>query len=540
MEKIATSLCSLERLHNRHIRDGALACRETLRHRTGLMWWCGPYDAAKDVAVFVHGIALTKDIERKILLWNEQYNVLVVEPIQEHYRYVFEGDDIDEVVALYCALADWYLPADAQVRVTAGVGWGGKIAYLLACRLAAERGQLPAVVMGDSVISMKPELTAAALGGTLDDWETKNRFKLGDSFKERLAIVSQIESHGVTLPRYAGRVILLHSLKPLLCPPGNDEAWHRIVDNLTVIRLPFRYDEIGPDNEATMPMWRTVERAIRLWDRMLRGKEEMETVWRDEIVAAFRPRTEKILSGIEVLEEADAAAGPWREAASGTGLFHRLDAASIDCKKLFVPVWPIEPRRFVWWIGLFTGDYFFRPEESPAAAYAVQDDGRAVEISTDGTSNTWVYLPSKKTYPTTYALEFDYTVHQPLKETLQLCFAFDSLAERLRFVLNDNASLGFEVVKSGLFPSRHEKDLWAFCRKPCSIPLGRPVRVRLEVDGDAFRLSFDDVCAMAVKCHGIVPHPARWAIIAWNGFGTGEMKVKIENLKVYERVPLSR
>lgn len=442
--------------------------------------WPEPYDSAKDVAVFVRGIALTKDIEQKVRLLNEHYNVLVVEPTREHDRDVFAGDGIEEVAALFDALVDSYLPADAQVRVTAGVGRGGKIAYLLACRFGAERGQLPAVVAGDAVATE-------------------------------------------ALPQYAGRVVLLQSPGFQPGPAGEYAAWHPLANILSVLR------------DATLSTWRTVERAIWLWDRMTQGKEEMEAVWRDEVVAVFRPRTEKILSSIELLEGDGAEAGAWREAAGGTGLFHRLDASAVDCKKLFVPVWPIEPQRFVWWLGLFAGDYFFRPEESPPAAYATRDDGTALEISTDGTANTWVYLPSKETYPTTYALEFDYTVHQPLKETLQLCFCFDSLAERLRFVLNDNASLGFEVVKSGMFPSVRDKALWASCRRPCAIPLGRPVRVRLEVDGDAFRLGFDGTQAMAARFNGFVPHPSRWAIIAWNGFGTGAMKVKIGNLKVYVR-----
>ena len=252
----------------------------------------------------------------------------------------------------------------------------------------------------------------------------------------------------------------------------------------------------------------------------------------------IRRRIASLAERIELLDEPVDAGGGWRELERGTDLVYKFDTSAEDCRQLFTPRWPVNERAFAWWEGMFTGKYFFRPEESPVAAYRFEERDGALAIDAEPKFNNWVYLPSKRTYPTSYALEFDYTVHQEMRETLQLCFGFDSLASRLRFVLGYNRTLAFEAVESGMFLSAYEREkLWDRLTKPCSLKLGERTRVRLEVLEDVFQLFFDGRLAMSARLNGHVPHRAHWAIIAWNGFSPEPigMRLTIENLRVLVR-----
>jgi len=275
------------------------------------------------------------------------------------------------------------------------------------------------------------------------------------------------------------------------------------------------------------------ERAGGLWRRLLSSEAEFKAVYAEAIMPEIDRRIDDLARRITLL---DAPAGGdirWRGLSRGTELFHKFDTSATDCRQLFTPRWPVNENAFAWWKGMFTGEYFFRPEESPVAAYRFEERDGAFTVDAGPTYNNWVYLPSRDSYPTTYALEFDYTVWQEMRETLQLCFSFDSLASRLRFVLGYNKTLGFEAVQNGMFLSAYGRDrLWNRLSRPCSLKLGEPTRVRLEVLENVFQLFFDGRLAMAARVDGHVPHPAHWAIIAWNGFGSDPMKLKIGNLRV--------
>ena len=285
----------------------------------------------------------------------------------------------------------------------------------------------------------------------------------------------------------------------------------------------------------------TEDAAASLWRRILSDESDMMSVYTEVMLPKMKTLTESRMARLELLGDAVKTDFAWREIERGTGLTYRFDRSATDCQCLFVPRWPVDPRRFAWWrtmCGL--GGYFFRPEESPIAKYRTLESDGVLSVDTPAGADTWVYLPSKRVCPTTYALEFDYTTHQAMAETLQLCFAFDSLADRMRFVLNDNRSLGFEVVKDGLFLAARNKDLWGRFRRPCSIALARPVRVRLEVMEDVFQLFFDGVPAMSVRLKDCTPHPARWAFIAWNGAEASvPMRIEIANPRVYVRADAS-
>ena len=279
------------------------------------------------------------------------------------------------------------------------------------------------------------------------------------------------------------------------------------------------------------------DRIRALWNRLTTGEADFKAVYEEAIMPEIRRRIASLAPRIELLDEPVSSGGGWRELARGTDLFYRQDRSALDCRQLFTPRWPVNEESYAWWEGMFTGKYFFRPEESPvASSYRFTDADGAFAVDAEAACNNWVYLPSKSVCPTSYILEFDYTVFQELRETLQLCFNFESLASRLRFVLGHNRTIAFEVVESGMFLPAYEREkLWNRLTKPCSLKLGERTPVRLEVLEDVFQLSFGGTVVMTARVRDFVPRPAHWAIIAWNGFETLPMKLKIENLRVLIR-----
>ena len=238
--------------------------RATLHHGTSMIWWYDGYDPAKSTVLFAHGIVLTSDIDRKLRMWSRRHNVLVIEPIQEHYRYVFEGDVIDEVVALYFDLIDYLLPKDAVLKVCTGMSWGGKLAYLLAAKWADARGQRPVVVMGDTLAVTPKALEDQMRMDPDGDGQEKRNERVNESFVRRVRIVAQLERKGVNLPAYGGQTVLVHALKlpPFLEGFRNDENWRRFAPNLRVIPLENIHEEICLDNDAMAPFWEGIEEEL--------------------------------------------------------------------------------------------------------------------------------------------------------------------------------------------------------------------------------------------------------------------------------------
>ena len=235
--------------------------RGALQHDMEPVWWYRKYDPEKDVALFVHGVALTKNIDRKLQLWAERWNVLVVEPTIEHYGTLVPKCPIGELVARYHELVAARMPAEAKLAVATGVSWGGKLAYMIADLWRAKTGQLPTVVMGDTLLTGEPTLFAAIQEGTLPAWEKAHNLTLNPDFIRRLAMMLSIEKDGVDLPHYPGRTYLLHALK-FQFPGDNAALWKDIAPDLTVVPVEGIHEDIALDTDKTLPIWRKVAEEI--------------------------------------------------------------------------------------------------------------------------------------------------------------------------------------------------------------------------------------------------------------------------------------
>ena len=232
--------------------------RGALQHDSEPVWWYGGYDPQKtDVVLFVHGAALTKNVDRKLQLWRERCNVLAIETTLEHYDRLYAGCDLAALMDRYLGLVADRMPADAKLRVCTGVSWGGKMAYLLAERWRLRTGETPAVVMGDTLLTGDPTLVAAILNGTLADWEKARGIKFPDVFVQRLTLMFNVERTGAELPRYPGRTILLHALKAQI-PGDNAALWKAVAPDVEIVPVEGIHEDIALDTEKTMPIWRKV------------------------------------------------------------------------------------------------------------------------------------------------------------------------------------------------------------------------------------------------------------------------------------------
>ena len=229
--------------------------RKTLQEQMTMMRWFGDYDPARPTAVFTHGISITSNIQEKLKILSRQYNVFTIEPIHEHYHYIFEGEPMEEIIELYYALMEVYMPADATIAVFAGVSYGGKLAYLMACKHYERTGQQAGVILGDTLLRIGPMFGAIYKAGKLEEFrKAHNMEPIAEAMRERMFTTFEIDFYGEHIPPYDGQVVLLHALKSK-SPFDNAALWQEKASRLHIIPVDFTHDEICVDNPQTLPYW---------------------------------------------------------------------------------------------------------------------------------------------------------------------------------------------------------------------------------------------------------------------------------------------
>lgn len=209
------------------------------------------YAERKLIMVFMHGIALTSNMRSKLDLLSERFSVFTIENVEEHYQYIFQEDSYKEIILFYDALLQTYLPENAQVFAFGGVSWGGGLAYSMASMWHDRTGQLPMVVMADTLLNADAAFNMALISGTLDSFCAKRhipREVFNESFVKRATIVAMIEQRGKVMPHYEGPVILMNALQVW---GGKSDAnvalWKQLASNLTVVDYDTTHDVLCVD-----------------------------------------------------------------------------------------------------------------------------------------------------------------------------------------------------------------------------------------------------------------------------------------------------
>lgn len=106
--------------------------RALLENKLRICWWHRDYDVSKPVLVFLLGIIPVKPLEAKLDEWSSLFNVLVFEPVTDHYDRLFKGEEIDDIILFYSFLGKRMVLQEADIFGFAGFSLGGELAIRMA------------------------------------------------------------------------------------------------------------------------------------------------------------------------------------------------------------------------------------------------------------------------------------------------------------------------------------------------------------------------------------------------------------------------
>ena len=145
-----------------------------------------------------------------------------------------------------------------------------------------------------------------------------------------------------------------------------------------------------------------------------------------------------------------------------------------------------------WFMAHFSAPYPLQADEAPAPMYTLSFSGSdGVDITTDSIPDHWVYIVSKETFPSHYAVEFDFRSATRIKEQLQLCFHADSLAERRRFIWEYGENVFFQIVSHAFFMEPMKST-------PAVNRPGEWVHIRMEVVGNKAEVITSELCKLVI------------------------------------------
>ena len=178
----------------------------------------GEYDKEKPMLVFVYGIAPVARTLQMLKLFNEVFNIFVIEATDSHYDVLFKDADYDDINDMYMAILENNLPEGCdRIDGFMGFSWGGYLSYTLAAEWAKTHGHKPFVMMGDSDFASK--LSDEPIKETrLNDFP-ENLFDLtGGAITQievvrKMNMVAKIDRTVKEIPKYDGHVIQLNALK---------------------------------------------------------------------------------------------------------------------------------------------------------------------------------------------------------------------------------------------------------------------------------------------------------------------------------------
>lgn len=229
--------------------------RGIIGHKKRICWWFKDFDPTKPTMLFVHGIVTINDMLPKLESWSRQVNLLCIEPTDQHCE-MFSQENQDEAVKLYRTLINGNLPQDVTISLFFGFSWGGELAYLIGQKYAADTGEKPVIIMGDSHLDKKDYLARdarAIIHIMLKRYENSPAAAL---IEKKVRLVGRMQRNCGKMPEYEGRVILMNALKTAVTP-GNEHnisLWRRIAPNLEVIDMDYEHEELS-SNQKLIPFY---------------------------------------------------------------------------------------------------------------------------------------------------------------------------------------------------------------------------------------------------------------------------------------------
>ena len=132
------------------------------------------YDGTKPVIVLIQGFTYYKKLEPLISKLCKHYSVFVIEPINDHYKAIFNEDNLNcnDVVDFYVDYVEASMRPNINVGMFIGHSFGGELAYRCAVRWHKKTGTWPKVCMLDSfahVANIAKEMPIPEIGNPTPD-----------------------------------------------------------------------------------------------------------------------------------------------------------------------------------------------------------------------------------------------------------------------------------------------------------------------------------------------------------------------------------
>lgn len=187
--------------------------RDLLEGRLRILWSYETYDPNKPVLICIHGIVPISGHTKKYESWKKNFNIFILEPIDEHSERLFADSlsDMEEVISLYSLLLNKAIPQNADIFGFIGFSWGGEVAIRLANEMKQFRGINPIVIMGDTYLANKKNNEKITAKDITEEFATRLSCTV-DGLVYKLNLVSGLVSEEEKL-KYDGKVVYLNAKK---------------------------------------------------------------------------------------------------------------------------------------------------------------------------------------------------------------------------------------------------------------------------------------------------------------------------------------
>ena len=182
--------------------------RNILSKENRMLWFVKDYDENKPVLVIASGIVVLLPVLSIYRELSRSYNILLIEPVQDHFDKTLKGLNYDELIIFYMDQIVETVPDVQKIIGFMGFSFGGELAASLARRYEELYGRKTFAILGDTKAHNKSEyLDREMTREDLDNTKKRSKEKV-DSFLVQLNMVNGF-GYGEKYACYDGPVTLL-------------------------------------------------------------------------------------------------------------------------------------------------------------------------------------------------------------------------------------------------------------------------------------------------------------------------------------------
>jgi len=183
--------------------------RAILSKESRMLWFVKDYDENKPVLVITSGIVILHPVLSIYQELSRSYNILLIEPVQDHFEKKLKGLKYDELIILYMDEILKTVPDAQKIIGFMGFSFGGELAASLAHRFAELYGRKTFAILGDTKVWKKSEYPDREITREdLDNNSKKLNSEEVDRFLVQLNMINGF-GYGEKYACYDGPVTLL-------------------------------------------------------------------------------------------------------------------------------------------------------------------------------------------------------------------------------------------------------------------------------------------------------------------------------------------